>query len=95
MQRRFSVTCRTYLAVVSLALYVVTKLSMSLIAGGVVLQSLLGWNMWVSIVSLVCVTGAYVVSGGMSAVICTLRRTGKPRVAPACTPWRYFPITSG
>lgn len=45
LERRFNATARTYLSLVSVAAYVLTKVSISLYAGGILLQAVVGWDM--------------------------------------------------
>jgi SSS family solute:Na+ symporter len=46
LERRFNSQCRTYLSAVSLVAYVFTKISVAVYAGALVLQTILGWNIW-------------------------------------------------
>jgi len=71
IQRRFDSKSRTYLATVSVIGYILTKISVTLYAGGVVLQEVMGWNIVTSAIILVVVTGIYTVLGGLMAVIYT------------------------
>ncbi|MFQ5502548.1 MAG: sodium/solute symporter, partial [Phycisphaerae bacterium] len=63
--------CRTYLSAVSLIAYVFTKISVAIFAGALVLETVLGWNIWVGAIVLVVATGVYTVFGGLRAVIYT------------------------
>jgi SSS family solute:Na+ symporter len=71
LETRYNAQCRTYLAVVSLLAYVFTKISVSLYAGALVLQILLGWNVWASAIVLLVATGVYTMFGGLRAVLYT------------------------
>lgn len=71
LERRYNRGCRKYLAAVSLVAYVFTKISVSVYAGALVLETILGWNKWVGAVALLVSTGAYTVFGGLLAVIYT------------------------
>lgn len=71
IQRRFDSRSRTYLATISVIGYILTKISVTLYAGGIVLQQVMGWDMVTSAVILVLVTGIYTVFGGLMAVIYT------------------------
>jgi SSS family solute:Na+ symporter len=71
LERRYNPACRTYLAGISLVAYVFTKISVAIFAGALVLQAVLGWDMWRSALALVVATGIYTVAGGLSAVIYT------------------------
>jgi SSS family solute:Na+ symporter len=71
LERRFNGASRTYLSVVSIAAYVLTKISISLYAGGILLNVVMGWDMVTSAAVIVIATGVYTVMGGLSAVIYT------------------------
>ncbi|CAL1536392.1 unnamed protein product [Lymnaea stagnalis] len=62
---------RVYLSCLSLVLYIVTKLAVSIYAGGLFIKLALGWDMYISIAGLLLVTGLYTVLGGLAAVIYT------------------------
>ncbi|MBN8706267.1 MAG: sodium:solute symporter [Bacteroidetes bacterium] len=71
LEKRFDPRSRKYLATVSVIAYVMTKISVTLYAGGVVLNSVFGWDMMTSALILVIITGIYTVIGGLKAVIYT------------------------
>lgn len=71
LEKRFSAKSRWFLSVVSLVAYILTKVSVTIYAGGVVVSSLLGINFWVGALSTVVLTGIYTVLGGMRAVVYT------------------------
>ncbi len=71
LERRYSGASRWYLSIVSIVAYVLTKISISLYAGGILLQALVGWDMYTSAIVIVLATGLYTVLGGLSAVIYT------------------------
>jgi SSS family solute:Na+ symporter len=71
LERRFGPASRYYLSLVSIVAYVLTKISISLYAGGMLLSAVVGWNMYESAVAIVLVTGAYTIAGGLAAVIYT------------------------
>ena len=71
LERRFSAKSRWFLSVVSLIAYVLTKVSVTIYAGGVVVSALLGINFWVGALATVILTGVYTVLGGMRAVVYT------------------------
>ena len=71
LENRFNPQCRTYLSAISLIAYVFTKISVSVYAGALVLDVVLGWNMWVGAVVLIVATGIYTVFGGLRAVVYT------------------------
>ena len=71
LERRYGPACRWYLTTVSVIAYVVTKISVSLYAGALVLQAVLGWDFYTSATVMVVATGIYTVFGGLAAVIYT------------------------
>ncbi len=71
LERRYNRACRTYLAAISLIAYVFTKIAVAIFAGAIVLQAVLGWNMWKSALALIIATGVYTIAGGLAAVIYT------------------------
>jgi len=71
LERRFGPASRYYLSLVSIVAYVLTKISISLYAGGILLNAVVGWDMYTSACVIVVATGAYTVLGGLAAVIYT------------------------
>ncbi len=71
LERRFNSSARWFLSVVSLLSYVITKVSVTVYAGAIVIASFMGFDFWTSAVVLVVLTGIYTVLGGMRAVIYT------------------------
>ena len=71
LERRYSAGARWYLAVVSIIGYVLTKISVTLYAGGVVYEVLLGGGFWTGALVIVVATGVYTVFGGLRAVLYT------------------------
>ena len=51
--------------------YILARVSACLLSAGVVLETLLGWPLWLSITVLLSITFLYVLLGGMAAVIYT------------------------
>ncbi|CAH8512955.1 unnamed protein product [Schistosoma intercalatum] len=60
-----------YLALLSLILYIFTKISVNLYSGSLFLTEALKWNTWASIVMLLFLTGLITVTGGLAAVLYT------------------------
>lgn len=71
LERRYNAAARWYLTTISVIGYVLTKVSVTLFAGGLVIGELTGLNIWVSAGVLVIATGIYTVAGGLRAVIYT------------------------
>uniref|UniRef100_H2ZIK5 Sodium/myo-inositol cotransporter n=1 Tax=Ciona savignyi TaxID=51511 RepID=H2ZIK5_CIOSA len=62
---------RIYLAVLSLILYCLTKLSVNLYAGALFIQQSMGWDLYISITLLICITGVLTITGGLTVVMYT------------------------
>ena len=71
LEVRFSPSARMYLSLVSIFAYVITKISVTIFAGAIVFDSLLGIDFWTGAFIVVIVTGLYTVLGGLKAVIYT------------------------
>ena len=78
LERRFNPQCRTILSVISLISYVLTKVAVTVYAGGLVFKSVFGieeiWGIdffWISAIGLVLITAVYTIFGGMKSVLYT------------------------
>ena len=71
LEKRFDSKSRWFLSVFSLVAYVLTKVSVTIYAGGIVVSELLGIPFWYGAIGIVLFTGAYTIIGGMKAVIYT------------------------
>ena len=71
LERRYNASSRYYLSIISIIGYVLTKISIALYAGGILLNAVVGWDMYTAAVVIVLITGLYTVMGGLSAVIYT------------------------
>ena len=71
LERRYSSGARWYLAVISIVGYVLTKISVTIAAGGIVFESLMGIDFWTGALVVVVATGVYTVFGGLRAVLYT------------------------
>ena len=83
LERRFCAGARTFLSLISLVSYVLTKVAVTVWAGGKVFQVVLNMQtinlpvfgevdfFWFSAITLVLVTGIYTIIGGMKAVLYT------------------------
>jgi len=71
LERRYSSGARWYLAVVSIIGYVLTKISVTLYAGGIVFEVLVGGRFWTGALIIVLATGVYTILGGLRAVLYT------------------------
>ena len=71
LERRYSSGARWYLAVISVIGYVLTKISVTVAAGGIVFESVMGINFWTGALIVIVVTGVYTSFGGLRAVLYT------------------------
>lgn len=71
LERRYNPAARWYLATVSIIGYVLTKISVTLFAGALVIRELTGFSIWTGAAAVVVATGLYTVAGGLRAVIYT------------------------
>jgi SSS family solute:Na+ symporter len=71
LERRYSPAARWYLALVSIVGYVLTKISVTIAAGGIVFETIMGIDFWTGALVVVLATGLYTVLGGLRAVLYT------------------------
>ena len=71
LEKRFDARSRWILSVFSIVAYVLTKISVTIYAGGIVVSALLGIDFWTGAIATVVLTGVYTVLGGMRAVVYT------------------------
>jgi SSS family solute:Na+ symporter len=82
LERRYNSSARSFLSVISLVSYILTKVAVTVYAGGVVFKDVFnieyvnffGYNIdffWISAIGLVLLTGLYTTFGGMKAVLYT------------------------
>uniref|UniRef100_A0A672J3E2 Solute carrier family 5 member 2 n=1 Tax=Salarias fasciatus TaxID=181472 RepID=A0A672J3E2_SALFA len=60
-----------YLSIISLFLYIFTKISVDMFSGAVFIQQALGLNIYVAVISLLSITALYTVTGGLAALMYT------------------------
>lgn len=78
LEKRYNPASRTILSVISLISYVLTKVAVTVYAGGLVFQQVFGidklWGIdffWIAAIGLVVITALYTVFGGMKSVLYT------------------------
>ena len=71
LERRYNSGSRAYFTWVSIIGYVLTKISVTLFAGGIVMRAVTGFDFWTSAAILIVITGLYTIFGGLRAVIYT------------------------
>ncbi|XP_063336753.1 sodium/glucose cotransporter 1-like isoform X1 [Pelmatolapia mariae] len=60
-----------YLSLLSLVLYVFTKISADIFSGAIFIQQAFGLNIYLAVIALLAITALYTVTGGLAAVIYT------------------------
>lgn len=71
LERRYDRASRDWLAVISIVSAVIVHIAFSMLAGGIVLKTLFGLNMYVSVVIICLITAIYTIIGGLKAVVVT------------------------
>ncbi|MEN8203807.1 MAG: sodium:solute symporter [Bacteroidota bacterium] len=82
LEKRYNSQSRSFLSIISLVSYILTKVAVTVYAGGVVFKDVFNIDyvilfnqqidfFWVSAIGLVLITGLYTVFGGMKAVLYT------------------------
>jgi SSS family solute:Na+ symporter len=78
LERRYNSASRSLLSIISLVSYVLTKVAVTVYAGGIVFKEVFGiesiWGIdffWFGAIGLVIITGIYTVIGGMKSVLYT------------------------
>ena len=71
IERRYSSGPRLYLSIISIVGYVLTKISVTIAAGGIVFKVLMGIDFWTGALIVVIATGIYTIWGGLRAVLYT------------------------
>ena len=71
LEKRYNAGARWYLAIISIVGYILTKISITIAAGGIVFNTLMGINFWTGALIVIIATGVYTVFGGLRAVLYT------------------------
>ncbi len=71
LEKRFDARSRWFLSIFSIAGYVLTKVSVTIYAGGIVVSQLMGIEFLTGAIITVVITGLYTILGGMRAVVYT------------------------
>ncbi|KAF0030703.1 hypothetical protein F2P81_017434 [Scophthalmus maximus] len=94
LKKRFGGTrISLYLSVISLFLYIFTKISVDMFSGAVFIQQALGWNIYVAVIGLLLITALYTVTafakvGGYSSLVARYS-SAMPRNFTSMDPQRY------
>jgi SSS family solute:Na+ symporter len=78
LEKRYNSSARSFLSIISLVSYVLTKVAVTVYAGGIVFKEVFGIDefmgidfFWIGAIGLVILTGFYTVFGGMKSVLYT------------------------
>jgi SSS family solute:Na+ symporter len=72
LEKRFDPSLRKPFAIITIVIYIFTKISVTLFAGGILFYKMFGLNMYASAIMIVLFTGLYSVIGGATAIMKTL-----------------------
>ena len=71
LELRYSPKARWFLSLITLVGYILTKVSVTVYAGAVVFQTLMGIDFWTGALIVIILTGIYTIVGGLRAVVYT------------------------
>ncbi|MBO9657622.1 MAG: sodium:solute symporter [Chitinophagaceae bacterium] len=71
LEKRYDRACRDWLTVISLVSAVVIHIAFSMLAGGIVLKTLFGIDMYTGVIVISVITAIYTIVGGLKAVVIT------------------------
>ncbi|HWK05763.1 MAG TPA: sodium:solute symporter [Puia sp.] len=71
LERRYNRACRDWLTFVSILSAILIHIAFSLLAGGIVLRTLFGVDMYISVTVIAVITAVYTIIGGLKAVVVT------------------------
>lgn len=71
LEKRYDRASREWLTLISIISAIVIHIAFSMLAGGIVLKTLFGFNMYLSITVICIITGVYTIVGGLKAVVVT------------------------
>jgi len=69
LEKRFDKRSRQFFTVLSILMYLFTKITVTIFAGGILFYKIFGLNIYTSAIILILVTGLYTVIGGANAVM--------------------------
>ncbi|TKC08531.1 sodium:solute symporter [Pedobacter frigoris] len=71
LEKRYDRASRDWLAIISVISAIIIHIAFSMLAGGIVLKTLFGLNMYVSVIVICIITAIYTIIGGLKAVVVT------------------------
>jgi solute:Na+ symporter, SSS family len=71
LEKRYDRSSRDWLTIISVVSAIIIHIAFSMLAGGIVLKTLFGLNMYVSVMLICIITAIYTIIGGLKAVVVT------------------------
>lgn len=71
LEKRYDRASRDWLTVISVVSAIIIHIAFSMLAGGIVLKTLFGFNMYASVIVISIITAVYTIVGGLKAVVIT------------------------
>jgi SSS family solute:Na+ symporter len=71
LEKRYDRASRDWLTLISVVSAIIIHIAFSMLAGGIVLNTLFGFNMYVSVTIISVITAIYTIVGGLKAVVIT------------------------
>lgn len=71
LEKRYDRSSRDWLVIVSIVSAIIIHIAFSMLAGGIVLKTLFGVNMYTSVIVISIITAIYTIVGGLKAVVVT------------------------
>jgi SSS family solute:Na+ symporter len=71
LEKRYDRSSRDWLVVISIISAIIIHIAFSMLAGGIVLKTLFGVNMYTSVIVISIITAVYTIVGGLKAVVVT------------------------
>jgi SSS family solute:Na+ symporter len=71
LEKRYNKACRDWLTAISVISAVIIHIAFSLLSGGIVLKTLFGLNMYLSVSVIAALVAVYTIAGGLTAVVVT------------------------
>ncbi len=71
LEKRYDRACRDWLVIISVVSAIIIHIAFSMLAGGIVLKTLFGVNMYTSVIIITIIAAIYTIVGGLKAVVVT------------------------
>lgn len=84
LEKRYDRSSRDWLVIISVISAMIIHIAFSMLAGGIVLKTLFGVNMYTSVITICVITAIYTIMGGLKAVVVTESIQTIVLIAGAC-----------